>query len=284
MACGPFRAIIALMVVIAMSEAKLNISFSALPTTWTQVGIVPAAAGSRVVNGDNAERGSAPYIVSLQAVVANKSYHICGGSIISRTKILTAAHCLVYWGRFPHQVGVGFRNLEVGANATGAAVIQVKSVEIHDEYHHDLSKGIPNDIAILELASPVPHSKWVQVIDMAKSDDGDFEDEECILHGWGRLSAGGVSPTILQNATFTGVSYNECRALFAAVSIQVRWSNFCAFNYPKSECTGDSGGPLVCRGKLVGVVSWGLSNCSGCFPGVYARVAAFEWWIRRFVN
>ncbi|XP_012936003.1 trypsin alpha-3 [Aplysia californica] len=283
MMSGPYRILLALLVVFAMSEAKFDIKVSLLPTSWIPIGSEQMPAESRIVNGDNANRGTAPYIVSLQAVVANKSYHICGGSIISPTRILTAAHCLPYWGRFPHQVGVGFRSLEVGANAPGAAVIQVMAANVHENYEREGVKGFPNDVAILELATPVPQSQWVQVIEMAKSDDGSFDEDECFLHGWGRLSAGGESPTILQNATFTGVTYDECRTLYSTGNIQVRWSHFCGYNYPQSACNGDSGGPLVCRGKLVGVVSWGLSNCSGCFPGVYSRVAAFEWWIRRFV-
>lgn len=44
----------------------------------------------RIVGGDIATIGQFPYQVSLQSY----NEHICGGSIISSTHILTAAHCV----------------------------------------------------------------------------------------------------------------------------------------------------------------------------------------------
>lgn len=46
---------------------------------------------SRVVGGQDALDGSAPYQVSLQT----KSGHNCGGAIVHPQFIVTAAHCLI---------------------------------------------------------------------------------------------------------------------------------------------------------------------------------------------
>ncbi|MBV9346265.1 MAG: trypsin-like serine protease, partial [Gammaproteobacteria bacterium] len=58
----------------------------------------------------------------------------------------------------------------------------------------------------------------------------------------------------------------------------------CAGAAGRKSCLGDSGGPVVfTNGRptyLVGIVSWGKTNCAGdVMPGVYTRVAAYTDWI-----
>lgn len=48
---------------------------------------------------------------------------------------------------------------------------------------------------------------------------------------------------------------------------------------------GDSGGPLVCqKGNvwvLIGIVSWGTSNCNVRTPAMYTRVSKYSTWINQ---
>ena len=47
-------------------------------------------AGSRIVSGWDADEGEWPWIAAL----LNNGRQFCGGSLISRKHILTAAHCV----------------------------------------------------------------------------------------------------------------------------------------------------------------------------------------------
>jgi len=46
-----------------------------------------------IIGGTGASPGEFPWQVSIQLIDGGSRYHICGGSILSSTKIATAAHC-----------------------------------------------------------------------------------------------------------------------------------------------------------------------------------------------
>lgn len=50
---------------------------------------------SRILGGDEAAHDATPHAVSLRIDNA----HVCGASILSETKLLTAAHCLYRDGK-----------------------------------------------------------------------------------------------------------------------------------------------------------------------------------------
>lgn len=52
-----------------------------------------SAVDPHIVGGTDALDGAHPYMVSLRL----KNRHFCGGSIISKRYILTAAHCLMQY-------------------------------------------------------------------------------------------------------------------------------------------------------------------------------------------
>lgn len=55
---------------------------------------------------------------------------------------------------------------------------------------------------------------------------------------------------------------------------------FCASAEGADACQGDSGGPVVFRGKLVGVISFGLDCELSNAPSIYTVVSNYLQWIQ----
>lgn len=98
---------------------------------------------SRIVGGEDASSTAWGWAVSI----AISGSSLCGGSIISSSVVVTAAHCAK--GRSASQFVI-----YAGSNSrwTGTQTRTVSSVIIHSAYD---SNTFVNDIALLKLSSPL---------------------------------------------------------------------------------------------------------------------------------
>lgn len=53
------------------------------------------------------------------------------------------------------------------------------------------------------------------------------------------------------------------------------------FSVNSIACQGDSGGPLACKGKLTGIVSFGIGCAMANYYGIYSSVSEVRPWIKR---
>uniref|UniRef100_A0A6M2DZP8 Putative chymotrypsin-like serine protease ctenocephalides felis n=1 Tax=Xenopsylla cheopis TaxID=163159 RepID=A0A6M2DZP8_XENCH len=146
----------------------------------------------RVVGGVNAEEGSAPYQVSLQA----GDFHFCGGSILNEYWVLTAAHCLVY----DFDVIVGTNKLSEPG----------ERYEVEDTYARPFEQNtLRDDLALVKLLRPIEFNDKVQAIPLGQTHvDGG---EVARLTGWGRLGADLDGPNDLQELYTVTLSHKECK-------------------------------------------------------------------------
>lgn len=109
--------------------------------------------------------------------------------------------------------------------------------------------------------------------------------------GWGKTrNRPGFAPSaVLMQVALTVESEPHCASKLGASTDKLNPGVLCAGAPARKTCLGDSGGPVVFTGGrpnyLVGVVSWGIADCSGdAKPGVYTRVGAYVEWIDDVLN
>ncbi|XP_017466894.1 PREDICTED: lectizyme-like [Rhagoletis zephyria] len=239
--------------------------------------LIPSFATGYIINGEDAEPQSAPYIVSLSSSASSHS-HKCGGTIIAKDWILTAGHCIAT------AVGMGViaglqKRSQVDEN-TQSRVVDFGRV--HESYSGSVG---PYDIAILHISEPFEFNERVQPASLPHREE--IHSGETHLYGWGQTKWYiFTAAQTLQTVQTEVVEWNECKETLPE-GAPLHETNVCSDSLQKgiSACNGDSGGPLVKEinggpSELIGIVSWGYIPCGvSNLPSVYTRVSAFIAWI-----
>jgi secreted trypsin-like serine protease len=229
----------------------------------------------RIVGGRDTTIDKNPWQVALLAarVPANADAQFCGGSVVARRWVLTAAHC-VDGGTRPDQIAVLFGTASL---RTGGTRIAVSDIIVHPRWDPDTHDF---DIALVNVTNDLS----VQAITGPSSGASDPTGPIWVT-GWGTTSWGGSGTTILQGVEVPHVSRATCNKP-ASYDGSVTTNMICAGRSGADSCQGDSGGPASTASPrvLVGVVSWGEGCAAARKFGVYTRVSQFTDWIRRNTN
>ncbi|XP_068160668.1 chymotrypsin-like elastase family member 1 [Antennarius striatus] len=236
----------------------------------------------RVIGGNDAAPGVWTWQISLQQNLYDDGlfYHICGGSLIDASHILTAAHC-INADADRYRVVAGDYNLYEYEGSE--QFIGVKSIHIHPDWNGDLRLG--NDIAIMTLSESVYDNGFVSLGNLPNHDEALSHGFPCYITGWGRMDDKGSVPAILQEAIIPVVEHSVCSQSDWWGSIALENMVCAGGDGVVSGCQGDSGGPLNCFSegfwRVHGVVSYGPSgSCNQLTkPTVFTRVSTFHDWI-----
>jgi len=234
---------------------------------------------SYIVGGVNANPGEFPHQIQIRY----RGSHMCGGSVLTPNWILTAAHC--FEGETPSdlQVVAGEHNWKTPeGNEQFVNVTQFVS-------HPNRGKTrFGFDVGLIKLASPLTFNQHVKPAVLWKKSDAPSEPlGSGVVSGWGRVSASGRIPDILQKVNVTVYERDVCQKAYG--NSFEKSNMLCAGNLDggKCVCMGDSGGPLMTTAgkelKQVGIVSWGRPCANKGYPAVYVNVVQFEDFIKEKV-
>ncbi|XP_065205508.1 putative uncharacterized protein DDB_G0282133 isoform X3 [Planococcus citri] len=222
-------------------------------------------ANPLITLAQNSEYGQWPWHVALfmrDEVNPSKSSYICGGSLVSKNRVITAAHCVSLSGNRivnPNSLTAYMGKYNINTDESTSQKRTVSALKVNPEYN---KANFHNDIAILSLKDDVEFTNYVRPICLWESTDGvqDVVGQNGIVVGWGYNEYQQLNQELKQ-ATMPIVSTEKCaRSDPQFFSEYVSDNAFCAGSLNGTgPCKGDSGGGLVLKRNnswyLRGIVS-----------------------------
>lgn len=260
-------------------------------------GLEYCTPANRIVNGAEADTGSWPAIVFLflqtQAQI-NDAFgegSLCGGTIIDKDWVLTAAHCCEDIATITMSFGETSRMV----TETGQFSLQSSNWFNHPSYG-DNSDGSPQNMDFCLIKAPE------DIFNKAAQTGATLQQaclptsnvvggEACWVAGWGTTSYMGNTSNDLMSAGVNVFSQEYC---IANTVYNVLLPDDICGGIPDSDnsggadggkdsCQGDSGGPLICpidgKATLVGVVSRGAGCADPGTAGLYSATTFAQSWI-----
>ncbi|XP_059223469.1 trypsin eta [Stomoxys calcitrans] len=247
------------------------------------VNALPTSGQSRIISGTEVDWESTRYQVSVRNQYIDSIFfgagHLCGGTLVARNLVLTAAHCI--WDeqrelfRAPNEFVVVMGNVD-RLKKTGSLKIGVRSIIIGPRFNTSTYR---DDIAIMVLNESIPLN-YQRASIMPLNDKPNLrEGTSCTVSGWGITEKGHFSRK-LRHLEAPIINRNICANNYGHTTILPGMMCAGYLEGIRDACIGDSGGPLVCDNKLVGIVSFGIGCALPDYPGVYTNVADYIDWYR----
>ncbi|UYV83022.1 hypothetical protein LAZ67_22001799 [Cordylochernes scorpioides] len=247
---------------------------------------------TKVVGGRNAVFGSWPWQASVRrtSFFGFSSTHRCGGALVAPQWVATAGHCVD--DLLINQIRIRVGEYDFASVQEPYPYLErgVSRKLVHPRYNFFTYE---NDLALVRLESPLDRLPHISPICLPPMDTQDLIGRNATVTGWGRLSEGGVLPSVLQEVQVPIISNDKCKNMFLAAGRHefIPEIFMCAGfeEGGRDSCQGDSGGPIQIQREdgrwfLAGIISWGIGCAEPNMPGVCTRISKFRDWILQHIG
>ncbi|XP_046969199.1 collagenase-like [Vanessa cardui] len=233
--------------------------------------------GSRIVGGSVSSLGAHPHLGGLVITLTDNRQSVCGSSLLTNTRLVTAAHCWKHGNAQGWQLTVVLGSVLL---FSGGVRVNTNNVQMHANYNE---ATLNNDVAII-VTSHINFNNNIQPIAIATGSNN-YAGTWATAAGFGATGDNvGISINqVKKHVNLQVITNAVCTNTFG--NNVVIASTLCtATSVGQSPCGGDSGGPLAIGSgnsrTLIGIVSFGsIAGCSLGFPAGFARVTSFASWI-----
>jgi secreted trypsin-like serine protease len=218
-----------------------------------------------------------PHSVPWQVYLTINGNSFCGGSIINKDYILTAAHCLDSARTIDVTAGAYDRSKPEGTEVT----LRSTTFTIHPTWN---SATLAGDLGVIRLPTSLNLTDAnIEAIRLAEPGTlaDPYAGKLLTITGWGKTADGalqGISD-VLNTVTVPGITTAACTETYGSIIT----NNIVCVDTTggKGSCNGDSGGPMTDEsGAQVGIVSFGSSaGCAKDYPAGFTRVSSYRQWI-----
>jgi secreted trypsin-like serine protease len=267
----------------------------------------PTAAKSsyQVVGGKPVPDGKYPFMAYIEVRLTPKTASTCGGSLIDKTHVLTAGHCVFKGNAAGFSATPQNTLLAIGRtvfNSNQGQLRHVKAIDVHPAYKGETianQRGeFRYDVAVITLSRPV---SGIEPIELASPRQNYLENPGRVATtaGWGSTAQRAICdpkgepryPNRMQEAQVPIISDSSAdKVVDAPAACGYRQGKsfhpqlmIAAGNTDVSACQGDSGGPLFLKTSgngndengeeytQIGIVSF-TEGCATGVPAVYTEV------------
>ncbi|CAG0879440.1 unnamed protein product [Darwinula stevensoni] len=182
----------------------------------------------RILGGSIASPGEFKFMVLIHNIPQDKTW--CGGALVSRKHVLTAAHCIISWQLSDFKIKLGEHNLKEPETPDSES-FRITSWVKHESFN---SGTYENDVAVLTLDREVNLDSHKWPICIHDDEQENLENVLGITMGWGSETSSSIITTIIIIKVMSNALHGKSSATLRKVDIPIISNKVCSERFKEA--------------------------------------------------